>query len=90
MSAYVIHTIPNHWPNAFEELVSSFQPYHLPNVEPERVVWILLEILSVIPEEVHNFHIKHASSLIFYMFYSFKAQFLPLVKEIGYDLFFKM
>ncbi|KAF2883130.1 hypothetical protein ILUMI_23047 [Ignelater luminosus] len=54
LSAYVIHTIPNHWPNAFEELVSSFQPYHLPNVEPERVVWILLEILSVIPEEFQS------------------------------------
>lgn len=52
MSAYIIHTIPNHWPKAFEELVSSFQPHHLPSVEPERVIWILLEILTVVPEEV--------------------------------------
>lgn len=51
LSAYIIHTIPNHWPEAFEELVSSFQPQYLPNVEPERVIWILLEILTVIPEE---------------------------------------
>ncbi|KAJ8920238.1 hypothetical protein NQ315_011899 [Exocentrus adspersus] len=54
LSAYIIHTIPTHWPNAFEELVSSFQPHHLPNVEPERVVWILLEILTVIPEEFQS------------------------------------
>lgn len=54
MSAFIIHTVPNHWPNAFEELVSSFQPHHLPGVEPERVVWILLEILTVIPEEVNH------------------------------------
>lgn len=52
MSAYIIHTVPTHWPNAFEELVASFQPHHLPNVEPERVIWILLEILADIPEEV--------------------------------------
>ncbi|KAJ8931892.1 hypothetical protein NQ314_015161, partial [Rhamnusium bicolor] len=52
LSAYIIHTVPIHWPKAFEELVSSFQPHHLPNVEPERVIWILLEILTVIPEEV--------------------------------------
>jgi len=52
LSAYIIHTIPTHWPNAFEELVSSFQPHNLPNIESERVIWILLEILTVIPEEV--------------------------------------
>lgn len=52
LSAYIIHTVPTHWPKAFEELVSSFQPQYLPNVEPERVIWILLEILTVIPEEV--------------------------------------
>ncbi|EFA09709.1 importin-13 [Tribolium castaneum] len=54
LSAYIIHTVPTHWPNAFEELVSSFQPQHLPNVEPERVIWILLEILTVIPEEFQS------------------------------------
>lgn len=54
LSAYIIHTVPTYWPKAFEELVSSFQPQHLPNVEPERVVWILLEILTVIPEEFQS------------------------------------
>lgn len=54
LSAYIIHTLPNFWPKAFEELVSSFQPQHLPNVEPERVIWILLEILTVIPEEFQS------------------------------------
>jgi hypothetical protein len=38
--------------------VASFQPHHLPNVEPERVIWILLEILTVIPEEVKYVQIK--------------------------------
>lgn len=60
LSAYIIHTVPVHWPKAFEELVSSFQPQHLPNVEPERVIWILLEILTVIPEEVRINVVKFA------------------------------
>lgn len=54
LSAYIIHTVPSHWPKAFEELVSSFQPQYLPNVEPERVIWILLEILTVIPVEFQS------------------------------------
>ncbi|XP_022917881.1 importin-13 [Onthophagus taurus] len=54
LSAYIIHTVPAHWPKAFEELVAGFQPQHLPNVEPERVIWILLEILTVIPEEFQS------------------------------------
>ncbi|KAL1494258.1 hypothetical protein ABEB36_009882 [Hypothenemus hampei] len=54
LSAYIIHTIPTHWPNPFEELVASFQPHNLPNIESERVIWILLEILTVIPEEFQS------------------------------------
>ncbi|CAH0554758.1 unnamed protein product [Brassicogethes aeneus] len=54
LSAFIIHTVPDYWPNAFEELVSSFQPQHLPNIDAERVIWILLEILTVIPEEFQS------------------------------------
>lgn len=56
--------MPSHWPNAFEELVSSFQPQHLPNVEPERVIWILLEILTVIPEEVDLFFFVYDTKIL--------------------------
>nr|XP_023016912.1 importin-13 [Leptinotarsa decemlineata] len=51
LSAFVLHTLPTHWPSAFEDLVNGFQPQYLPNVDRERIIWILLEILTVIPEE---------------------------------------
>lgn len=54
LSAYILYTIPHYWPNAFKELLNSFQPQHLPNIQPERVVWMLLEILTLIPEEFQS------------------------------------
>lgn len=72
----MIHTISNYWPNAFEELVSSFQPQNLPNIESERVIWILLEILTVIPEEVIfnlNTVICNNNTNCMFMFYSSKV-----------------
>lgn len=50
-ASFIIHTIASFWKNAFEDLVCSFQPQNLPQLEPHRVICILLEILNVIPEE---------------------------------------
>jgi hypothetical protein len=52
LSAYVLHTLPVHWPNAVPELLATLQPSNLPNIPPERTAWILLEIFTVLPEEV--------------------------------------
>jgi len=52
LSAYVLHTLPVHWPNAVPELMATLQPSNLPDIPPERTAWILLEILTVLPEEV--------------------------------------
>jgi hypothetical protein len=52
LSAYVLHTLPVHWPNAVPELMATLQPSNLPNIPPEKTAWILLEILTVLPEEV--------------------------------------
>ncbi|KAL3269998.1 hypothetical protein HHI36_009055 [Cryptolaemus montrouzieri] len=65
LSAFIIHTLPSYWQHAFEDLVSSFQPQHLPNIDPERVLWILLEILTVIPEEFQTtiLSVSHRNSV---------------------------
>jgi len=34
------------------ELMATLQPSNLPDIPPERTAWILLEILTVLPEEV--------------------------------------
>lgn len=57
LSAYVLHTLPVHWPNAVLELLATLQPSNLPNIPPERTAWILLEILTVLPEEVRAVYI---------------------------------
>ncbi|KAK9881689.1 hypothetical protein WA026_017206 [Henosepilachna vigintioctopunctata] len=51
LCVFIIRTLPVFWTNAFEELVASFQPQHLPNLDPEKVISILLEILTEVPEE---------------------------------------
>lgn len=53
LSAYILQTCPSHWPAAIPELLSMFQPSNLPSVPPDKTVWILLEVLTVIPEEVY-------------------------------------
>jgi hypothetical protein len=54
LSAYVLHTLPVYWPNAVPELLATLQPSNLPTIPPERTAWILLEILTVLPEEVRT------------------------------------
>lgn len=60
LSAYVLHTLPVHWPNAVPELLATLQPSNLPSIPPERTAWILLEILTVLPEEFQSSHLAHA------------------------------
>ncbi|KAJ9589083.1 hypothetical protein L9F63_017628 [Diploptera punctata] len=57
LSAYVLHTLPLHWPNAVPELLATLQPSNLPTIPPERTAWILLEILTVLPEEFQSSHL---------------------------------
>ncbi|XP_069674561.1 importin-13 isoform X2 [Periplaneta americana] len=57
LSAYVLHTLPVHWPNAVPELLATLQPSNLPTIPPERTAWILLEILTVLPEEFQSSHL---------------------------------
>ncbi|RZF31944.1 hypothetical protein LSTR_LSTR017608 [Laodelphax striatellus] len=51
LSAYILQTTPSYWPNAIPELLAMFQATDLQTLTPERRVWILLEVLTVIPEE---------------------------------------
>lgn len=52
LSAFILRTTPKHWPNAIPELLFAFQPAQVPSIPPDKALWILLEVLTVIPEEV--------------------------------------
>uniref|UniRef100_A0A0A9XGA6 Importin-13 n=3 Tax=Lygus hesperus TaxID=30085 RepID=A0A0A9XGA6_LYGHE len=51
LATYLIRTSPNHWHHSLEDILCIFRPDNLPNIPPDRTVWILLEVLTVIPEE---------------------------------------
>ncbi|XP_063226596.1 importin-13 isoform X2 [Bacillus rossius redtenbacheri] len=51
LTAYVFQTLTTHWPSAIPELLATFQPSNLVDLPPARTVWILLQILTVLPEE---------------------------------------
>ena len=40
------------WPTAIEDVINTFQNQQIPNVTNETQLWIMLEILQAIPEEV--------------------------------------
>lgn len=45
------------WPTAIEDIISTFQQQQIPNVSAETQLWIMIEILQGIPEEVRVFFI---------------------------------
>uniref|UniRef100_A0A1B6C273 Importin-13 n=1 Tax=Clastoptera arizonana TaxID=38151 RepID=A0A1B6C273_9HEMI len=65
LSAYVLQTTPTHWPSAISELLSVFSSTNLPSISPDKTLWILLEVFTVIPEEFQtmNFSTTQKASL---------------------------
>ncbi|XP_073817967.1 importin-13-like protein cdm [Musca autumnalis] len=51
LSAYIVHML-SEWPNAIEDVINIFQNQQIPNVSNETQLWILLEVLQAIPEEM--------------------------------------
>lgn len=40
------------WPTAIEDVTNTFQNQQLPNIPPNTQIWIMMEVLCGIPEEV--------------------------------------
>ncbi|XP_013776592.1 importin-13-like [Limulus polyphemus] len=60
LSAYIIHTVSDHWPTAIADVAATVQPSHLPSLPPQQVMLILLELLTVLPEEFQTAHLAHS------------------------------
>lgn len=58
LSAYIVHML-SEWPSAIEDVINTFQNQQIPNVSNETQLWILLEVLQAIPEEVGTLSIFH-------------------------------
>ncbi|XP_001359959.2 importin-13 [Drosophila pseudoobscura] len=55
LGAYIVHML-DEWPNAIEEVIDTFQNQRIPNVKPDVQLWIMLEVLTAIPEEAQVIH----------------------------------
>lgn len=51
---------PRYWKDSVGDLLTMFRPENLPSVSPQRVVWILFEVLTFIPEEVGIYLVQKA------------------------------
>ncbi|XP_055905627.1 importin-13 [Eupeodes corollae] len=51
LSAFIVHML-GEWPTAIEDVINTFQNQQIPNVTKEMQLWIMLEVLQAIPEEM--------------------------------------
>lgn len=86
LSSYIIHTLPEHWPSAISDVISSLQPQNIPSVAPQQALTMLLELLTVLPEELQSMHISSSQrGIVRNALQSAVPQILNLVQEIFYQ-----
>ncbi|XP_011208225.2 importin-13 isoform X1 [Bactrocera dorsalis] len=51
LSAFIVHML-GEWSTAIEDVINTFQNEQIPNVNKEMQLWIMLEVLQAIPEEM--------------------------------------
>ncbi|XP_067135398.1 importin-13 isoform X2 [Centruroides vittatus] len=86
LSSYVIHTLPEHWPSAISDVISSLQPQNIPSVTPHQALTMLLELLTVLPEEFQTMHMPCSQrGIVRNALQSSVPQILGLVQEIFYQ-----
>lgn len=54
LSHFIIRTLPEHWTSAIPELMATFQPSNIVHLPPDRTLEVLLEMLTVLPEEFQS------------------------------------
>ncbi|KAK8779287.1 hypothetical protein V5799_019379 [Amblyomma americanum] len=54
MASYVVNTIASSWPTAIDDLLVSFRPQIFTILAPDDLLKLLLEMLTVIPEELQS------------------------------------
>ncbi|XP_023214869.1 importin-13-like [Centruroides sculpturatus] len=86
LSSYIIHTLPEHWPSAISDVISSLQPQNIPSVTPHQALTMLLELLTVLPEEFQTMHMPCSQrGVVRNALQSSVPQILGLVQEIFYQ-----
>ncbi|KAL0277773.1 UNVERIFIED_CONTAM: hypothetical protein PYX00_004941 [Menopon gallinae] len=57
LSVYLLQTCPGKWSDALPELLVTFTPENLPQIPADAAIWVLLELLTVLPKELSFIHL---------------------------------
>ncbi|XP_064626443.1 importin-13-like isoform X2 [Lineus longissimus] len=83
MSALSIQTTPEMWTDAVVSIITTFQQAQLPNVESSRLCTILLELLTVLPEEFFTANLsKVRRGSVRYELNKGLAHVIPLLQSV--------
>ena len=63
MSAFIVHMLAD-WPTAIEDVINTFKNQQIPNVSSDMQLWIMLEILEGIPEEVQKMNCHRNKAIL--------------------------
>jgi hypothetical protein len=64
LAAYVIHSVDNNWENAISDLVNALQPKQLTHIPVNKVLQVLVELLSIIPEEFQTIYLTQNQRIV--------------------------
>ena len=56
LAAFVVNSVGSTWENAIEELMTTLQPNNWNGISGDRILQVLIELLSLIPEEFQTTH----------------------------------
>ncbi|XP_064604586.1 importin-13-like [Liolophura sinensis] len=59
MSALALHTMPDVWPDPVYDMISTFQQEDIPNLSSVQKATVLLDLLTVVPEEFITLNLTH-------------------------------
>ncbi|XP_065332285.1 importin-13 [Cloeon dipterum] len=57
MAMCALQSMPSNWEDPITDILVTFQPASIPNIPPENLATIVLEILTVLPEEFQTMHL---------------------------------
>ena len=83
MSGFIIHSAPDHWGSPITDIISMFSP-HLQGASPNmRSLTLLLELLTVIPEEFQTLILSSSRrSAVRHTFAQGLGQVLPFLLNV--------
>lgn len=87
LSAFIIRTVSDSWPNAVTDIISTLHSQNLPNLHPKQAVTVLLELLTVLPEEFQTIHLPQSQrGIVRSVLQTSLQQVLAIIQDIVFKI----